>query len=204
MACLLFGAMPSSKPILSYCQLDPYEQTSMNFNQNATFFINENAYENIVCEMAAILSRGETSQHTYQAILQPTMTRSVSSVNYAHGLPYPSWLRHWQWISDTIVPVPVKQPIKHEKALQWRHDGRDSVSNHQPHDCFLNRLFRHRSKKTSKLRVTGLCAGNSPEADEFPAQMASNAENVSIWWRHHVVPWIRIWAATIAKTKQCS
>ena len=22
--------------------------------------------------------------------------------------------------------------------------------------------------------------------DEFPAQMASNAENVSIWWRHHV------------------
>ena len=42
-----------------------------------------------------------------------------------------------------------------------------------------------RSKKTSKLRVTGLCAGNSPEAGEFPAQMASNAENVSIWWRHH-------------------
>ena len=27
--------------------------------------------------------------------------------------------------------------------------------------------------------------GNSPEAGEFPAQMASNAENVSIWWRHH-------------------
>ena len=28
--------------------------------------------------------------------------------------------------------------------------------------------------------------GNSPGAGEFPAQMASNAENVSIWWRHHV------------------
>ena len=63
-------------------------------------------------------------------------------------------------------------------SLQWRHNGRDSVSNHQPHDCFLNRLFRHRSKKTSKLRVTGLCTENSPEAGEFPAQMASNAENV--------------------------
>ena len=63
--------------------------------------------------------------------------------------------------------------------------GRDSVSNHQPHDCLLNRLFRRRSKKTSKLRVTGLCAGNSPRTGEFPAQMASNAENVSIWWRHH-------------------
>ena len=70
--------------------------------------------------------------------------------------------------------------------LQWRHNGCDSVSNHQPHDRFLNRLFRHRSKKTLKLRVTGLCAGNSPEAGEFLAQMASNEENVSIWWRHHV------------------
>ena len=39
-------------------------------------------------------------------------------------------------------------------------------------------------KKTSKLRVTGHCAGNSPGTSEFPAQMASNAENVSIWWRH--------------------
>ena len=47
-------------------------------------------------------------------------------------------------------------------ALLWRHNGRDSVSNHQPHDCLLNRLFRRRSKKTSKLCVTGLCAGNSP------------------------------------------
>ena len=70
-------------------------------------------------------------------------------------------------------------------ALHWRHNERDGASNHQPHDCLLNRLFRCRSKKTSKLRVTGLCAGNSPVTGEFPAQMASNAENVSIWWRHH-------------------
>ena len=49
---------------------------------------------------------------------------------------------------------------------QWRHDGRDSVSNNQPHDCLLNRLFRRRSKKTSKLCVTGLCARNSPVAGE--------------------------------------
>ena len=47
---------------------------------------------------------------------------------------------------------------------------------------------RRRSKKTSKLRVTGLCEGNSPVTGEFPAQMASNAENVSIWWRHRVPP----------------
>ena len=72
-------------------------------------------------------------------------------------------------------------------SLQWRHNGSDNVSNHQPHDCLLNRLFRRRSKKTSKLRVTGLCARNSPGTGEFLAQMASNAENVSIWWRHQDV-----------------
>ena len=60
-------------------------------------------------------------------------------------------------------------------------------ANHQPHDCLLNRLFRGRSKKTSKPRVTGLCEGNSPVTGELPAQRTSNAENVSIWWRHHDV-----------------
>ena len=70
-------------------------------------------------------------------------------------------------------------------SLLWRHNGHDGVSNHQHHECLLNRPPRRRSKKTPKLRVTGLCAGNSPETGEFSAQMASNAENVSIWWRHH-------------------
>ena len=70
--------------------------------------------------------------------------------------------------------------------LHWCYNERDGVSNNQPHDCLLNRLFRCRSKKTSKLRVTGLFEGNSPLTDEFPAQRASTAENVSIWWRHHV------------------
>ena len=70
-------------------------------------------------------------------------------------------------------------------SSQWRHNEHDGVSNHLPHDCLLDRLFRCRSKKTSKLRVTGLCEGNSPVTGEFPAQMTSNAESVSIWWRHH-------------------
>ena len=98
-------------------------------------------------------------------------------------------------ILTTIISTTHKWDIKQKSSktgcrrtvdtLQWRHNGRDSVSNHQPHDCLLNRLFRRRSKKTSKLRVTGLCDGNSPGTGEFPAQRASHAENVSIWWRHH-------------------
>ena len=53
-------------------------------------------------------------------------------------------------------------------SLHWRHNDHDSVWNHQPHGCFLNRLFRRRSKKTSKLRVTGLCVGNSPVPQKGP------------------------------------
>ena len=96
---------------------------------------------------------------------------------------------------DDMPPIPTRRPgpCRFPKpghtghSLQWRHNGLDGVSNHQLHECLLNRLFRRRSKKTSKLRATGLCVGNSPVVGEFPAQMASNAENVSIWWRHHVI-----------------
>ena len=66
-------------------------------------------------------------------------------------------------------------------SLQWRHNGCDGVSNHQRLDCLLNLLFRRRSKKTSKLRVTGLCEGNSPVTGEFPTQKARNAEKGFHW-----------------------
>ena len=45
-------------------------------------------------------------------------------------------------------------------------------------------VYSDADQKKSQLRVIGLFAGNSPETGEFPAQMANNAKNVSIWWRH--------------------
>ena len=69
---------------------------------------------------------------------------------------------------DVIMPrecFPHYWPFGRETVdypLQWRHNDHDGVSNHQPHGCLLDRLFRCKSKKTSKLRVTGLCVGNSP------------------------------------------
>ena len=48
-------------------------------------------------------------------------------------------------------------------------------------------LIQPQIKETSKLYVTGLCVGNSPVTGEFPAQRASYAENVSIWWCHHEI-----------------
>ena len=73
-------------------------------------------------------------------------------------------------------------------TLEWRHNGRDGVSNHQPAIVYSTVYSSvNQRKKTSKLPVTGLCVGNSPVTGEFPAQMASNAEKVSIGWRHLAV-----------------
>ena len=86
--------------------------------------------------------------------------------------------------------------------LQRRHNGHDGVPNHQLYDCLLNCLFRWGAdiEKTSKLRVTGLCEGNSPVTGEFPAQRASNTENVSIWWHHHEFCWCEV---SEAHPRQC-
>ena len=52
----------------------------------------------------------------------------------------------------------------------------------------LNRLFKAQIKENIQRTRTG----------EFPAQKASNAENVSIWWRHHE----RIVISTAGNTRQ--
>ena len=72
-------------------------------------------------------------------------------------------------------------------SLPWRHNERNGISNLRPHDCLSNRLFRRKSKKTSKLRVTGFCEGNSPVTGEFPAQrpvtwkMFQFEDSIMIW-----------------------
>ena len=98
-----------------------------------------------------------------------------------------SWFRfHWSlflkvwfvmskhWFRDTI----------------WRHQA--TMCLHHYTDVIMGTIASQIASLTivywtvySKLRVIGLCAGNSLETGEFPAQMASNAKNVSIWWRHH-------------------
>ena len=90
--------------------------------------------------------------------------------------------------SDVIMSAMASQI-----TLQWRHNERDGVSNHRPPDYLLNCFFfKRRSKETSKLRIIGLCEGNSPLTDVFLWQRTSNAENVSIWWRHHVTSLVKI------------
>ena len=114
-----------------------------------------------------------------------TMINTIIMINIAAVVRWlPAWLtlRLLWWPLAECSNASVFLSIYTITVTSW---WGDSISNQQPHDCLLNRLCRRRSKKSSKLRVTGLCAGNSPATGEFPAQTASSAENVSIWWRHH-------------------
>ena len=56
-------------------------------------------------------------------------------------------------------------------TLLWRHNEHDSVSNHHPHDCLLNYLFRRRSKKTSKPRVTAFVRGIHRSPHKWPVTL---------------------------------
>ena len=162
MACRLFGAKPLSEPMLDSCLLNSRKQILINFRKKIhQYSLRKMHLKNTVCEILAILYRQRC-----------VIMRWFAS---GWGIVYAVICR-WRLFLSAIL---------HRTALRSRHNGHDSVSNHQPRHCLLNRLFRRRSKKKSEVRVTGLCVGNSPMSGEFPAQRASNAENVSIWWRHH-------------------
>ena len=72
--------------------------------------------------------------------------------------------------------LPLENTQLSTRTLQWRHNEQENNPNHRRLECLHHRLFRRRSKKTSKLRVTGLCAAISPVTGEFPARRSSNAE----------------------------
>ena len=123
---------------------------------------------------------------------QQNKTVFVYLVRLSRSLSKACWRSRYKWFWYYIVfenpemwslrGVPL---IWNLCGCQWRDNERVGVSDHWRLDCLLNRLFRRRSKKISKLRVIGLCEGDSSVTDGFPSQRASNAENVSIWWRHH-------------------
>ena len=94
--------------------------------------------------------------------------------------------KHWMWKSNSrskkelaLINMLLWNLLSllwnYKISLQWCHNDRDGDG-----------LFRRRPKKTSRLRVTGLCGG-PPVTGWFPSQRASNTENVSISWRHHVI-----------------
>ena len=154
------------------------------------------------------------SSHCWHISLSPYGGTSSQLVNVWHTTIWlhwpPFWVLHFQnafsWIevivfwlnswcnlylmsdyqSFSIVSSNGLEPKRREAMiLQRRLNERADDSNHRRYDGLLNRLFRCRSKKTSMLRVTGLCEENSSVTGEFASQRINNAENVSIWWRHY-------------------
>ena len=79
MACRLASAKPLSEPMLEYCWLDPREQTSVKINQNLYISIQENAFENVVRKIAAILSRPQCVNGKVITYIH------IPSVNGVHG-----------------------------------------------------------------------------------------------------------------------
>ena len=98
----------------------------------------------------------------------PSRNRACTAGNHACSLK-----RKLCWNFDDISDCTRSCP------LQWCHNELDSVS------IVYSIVCSGADQRKQKLRVTGLCERNSPVTGEFPSQRASNAENVSIWWRHH-------------------
>ena len=112
------------------------------------------------CEMIMSSSCNQLWRHHYVKTTQDV----IFTCEWTSSLRKVSTGKSWHKIgvtSDTLF-------LDHGNTLQLRHNEHDGVSDHQPHDCLLNRLFRRRSKKTSKPCVTGLCAGNSPMTGGSP------------------------------------
>ena len=78
-------------------------------------------------------------------------------------------------------------PLTSLVSLMLCLDGHEGLSNYQPHDCLLNRLLRHSQRKHQSSVSLAFVCGDSPVTGEFPTQRASNVENFSIWWCHHVL-----------------
>ena len=102
-------------------------------------------------------------------------------------------LERWEdtFINDTnCFKQCMSLALSNIDAFQWRHNGHDGVPNHQPYLCLLNRLSRRRSKKTSKLRVTGLCEGNSPVNSPHKGPVTRKMfpfDDVIMAWKHRTL-----------------
>ena len=123
----------------------------------------------------------ETSEVSYHrnfpiAIHVRMLTFMVSAWNAG---PFLYWINGMTDASEVIYPIStihlsaVRETSCHHSDVIWAR----WYLKYRRLECLLSRcLFRRRSKKISKLRITGLCEGNPPVTDGFPSQRASNAE----------------------------
>ena len=151
----------------------------------------------------------EWSSLSYICVWNPTLFPYQMCVkqNCVHIYPHTSMKAHRimqmqvshsiNWVMITWGTVP--EPTSSQRGY-FHYSGVIISERAYRLDCSLNRLFRHRSKKTSKLRVPGLFEGNSPVISGFPSQRAGNAEIVSIWLCYHVTHKLGLYQITFSQT----
>ena len=145
---------------------------------------------------------GVSIHQSYDSLLNRLFRHTVYPKKCAHGfcfavrccgytlIDFPISIRLTSlalWQSNVCPSASKATLMNMDKYFMWIHYERLRNHNKAKHNktvCIFLGIYC-RSKKTSMLRVTGPCAGNSPVTGEFPAQRASNEENVSIWWHHH-------------------
>ena len=62
----------------------------------------------------------------------------------------------------------LQHPHYQPSSLRWRHNERDIFSNHQPHDCLLNRLFRQIKENIKAPRHWPLCGESVNSPHKWP------------------------------------
>ena len=131
---------------------------------HCSYFLPRNINENVVCKISAMLFRPRCAKLCEIALaVNSRLSGNSGECQIVDNLPPVRQLSRPNTITIVVaILTSVELNCAKKTSLKRRHNGRDSVPNHKPHDYLLRRLFRRRSKKTSKLRVTGLCAGNSP------------------------------------------
>ena len=171
------GPMISPIEIKSKCRSLYVIKTIKNQPQAANWRVMTNHFP-----CPAIIDAGwNSTQHHHLRVIMITHDLAPIWHQYICHHEDVSRLEHFGGASEEAIKfirlchVPVKKKALKKpslpymnNSLQWRHNGCVCISNHQPHDCLLKRLMSRRSQITSKLRVTGLCEGNSPVAGVFP------------------------------------
>ena len=132
--------------------------------------------------------------HRWISLWSPSLPQAITWTDIVF-----SWPKMWCYWTQNPPFTNRKQSGKclHFFALQWRRNERDGVSNHRRFDGLLNCLFRRGSKKTSKLRVSGLCEGihrwpvNSPHKGPVTPRMFPFDDDIMVNFIRGEVGWLK-------------
>ena len=116
----------------------------------------------------------------YHDVIMDAMALQITSLTFVYSTVYS---RHRSKKHQSSALLAFVQGI-HRWPMNSQHKEPVTRKTFPFDDVIMSpALFEGSQPLTGGFRLSLV---NSPVTDEFPAQRASNAENVSIWWRYHV------------------